>query len=35
MTLTPTAIAWLEVQRVAMKATSLSDVIERLAREKM
>lgn len=33
MTLTETAIAWLDQQQVKMKAGSLSDVIERMARE--
>lgn len=33
MTLTETAITWLEHQQREMKAGSLSDVIERMARE--
>jgi hypothetical protein len=32
MTLTETAIAWLEQQQVLMGANSLSDTIERMAR---
>lgn len=32
MTLTQTAIDWLESQRLFLKANSLSDVIERIAR---
>lgn len=35
MTLTKTAIQWLEEKQVEMGANSLSDVIERLAREKL
>ncbi len=35
MTLTETAIAWLNQQQIEMKAGSLSDVIERMAREKL
>jgi len=34
MTLTKTAIKWLEEQRKALGANSLSDVIERMARSK-
>ena len=34
MTLTETAIKWLEHQQIALSANSLSDVIERLARNK-
>ena len=33
LSLTETAIKWLEEQRVQLTASSLSDVIERLARE--
>lgn len=33
MTLTQTAIQWLETQKQEMQANSLSDVIERLARQ--
>jgi hypothetical protein len=35
MTLTQTAINWLEQKQIDMKAGSLSDVIERMAREKL
>lgn len=35
LTLTPTAITWLENKREEMSATSLSDAIERIAREKL
>lgn len=34
MTLTNTAILWLEQKQLSMQAGSLSDVIERMAREK-
>ncbi len=34
MTLTKTAIEWLESQRKTLNANSLSDVIERMARNK-
>jgi hypothetical protein len=34
LSLTPTAIAWLESQRDRLAARGLSDTIERLAREK-
>lgn len=33
MTLTNTAILWLEQKQLSMQAGSLSDVIERMARE--
>ncbi|MFB2771216.1 hypothetical protein ACE1AT_18270 [Pelatocladus sp. BLCC-F211] len=35
MTLTQTAIKWLEQKQLDMKASSLSDVIERMARENL
>jgi hypothetical protein len=35
MTLTETAIQWLEQKQIQMQAGSLSDVIERMAREKL
>lgn len=35
MTLTETAITWLEQKQIEMQAGSLSDVIERMAREKL
>ncbi len=35
MTLTETAIQWLEEKQVKLGANSLSDVIERMAREKL
>lgn len=35
MTLTPTAIKWLEQKQLEIGANSLSDVIERMAREKL
>lgn len=35
MTLTQTAIHWLEQKQNEMQASSLSDVIERMAREKL
>ncbi|MBD2606981.1 hypothetical protein H6G81_21230 [Scytonema hofmannii FACHB-248] len=35
MTLTQTAIEWLEEKQIEMLAGSLSDVIERMAREKL
>ena len=35
MTLTETAIQWLEEKQIEMQAGSLSDVIERMAREKL
>jgi hypothetical protein len=35
MTLTNTAIQWLEQKQVELSANSLSDVIERMAREKL
>ncbi|WP_414582880.1 hypothetical protein [Scytonema sp. PCC 10023] len=35
MTLTQTAIQWLEQKQNEMQASSLSDVIERMAREKL
>jgi hypothetical protein len=35
MTLTETAIQWLEDKQIEMQAGSLSDVIERMAREKL
>ena len=35
MTLTQTAIQWLEEQQTEMEATSASDVIERLARKSL
>lgn len=31
-TITPTALLWLEQKRIELNATSVSDVIERLAR---
>lgn len=33
MTLTETAIKWLEQKQIEIKASSLSDVIERMARD--
>lgn len=33
LTLTATAIAWLETKKAEIHATSISDTIERLARE--
>lgn len=35
MTLTQTAIEWLEQKQIELGANSLSDVIERMAREKL
>lgn len=35
MTLTQTAIQWLEQKQIELGANSLSDVIERMAREKL
>ncbi len=35
MTLTETAIGWLEQKQQEMGANSLSDVVERMAREKL
>lgn len=35
MTLTETAIKWLELKRYELGANSISDTIERLAREKL
>ncbi|MGD1701007.1 hypothetical protein [Dapis sp. BLCC M229] len=35
MTLTETAIQWLEKKQMELGANSLSDVIERMAREKL
>lgn len=35
LTLTSTAIHWLEAKREQMQATSISDTLERLAREKL
>lgn len=35
MTLTETAIKWLEQQQIELGANSLSDVIERMARENL
>ena len=35
MTLTETAIQWLEEKQVELGANSLSDVIERMARKKI
>ncbi len=35
MTLTETAIQWLELKKVELGANSLSDVIERMSREKL
>ncbi len=35
MTLTPTAIQWLEKKQLELGANSLSDVIERMARQKL
>lgn len=35
MTLTQTAIQWLEQKQLELRANSLSDVIERMAREKL
>ncbi len=35
MTLTETAIQWLEQKQIELSANSLSDVIERMAREKL
>ena len=35
MTLTETAIKWLEDQQLELGANSLSDVIERMARKKL
>ncbi|BAZ21994.1 hypothetical protein NIES4073_28750 [Kalymmatonema gypsitolerans NIES-4073] len=35
MTLTETAIQWLEEKQAELSANSLSDVIERMAREKL
>lgn len=35
MTLTETAINWLQKKQMEMQAGSLSDVIERMAREKL
>lgn len=33
LTLTPTAFKWLEEQKILLKANSISDAIERMARE--
>ena len=35
MTLTETAIKWLEQRQIELSANSLSDVIERMARENL
>jgi hypothetical protein len=35
MTLTETAIQWLEQKQIELGANSLSDVIERMARKKL
>ena len=35
MTLTETAIQWLEERKQELRANSLSDVIERMARQKL
>ena len=35
LTLTPTAFKWLEEQKILLKANSISDAIERMARENL
>ncbi|MDB9450569.1 hypothetical protein [Dolichospermum circinale] len=35
MTLTQTAVQWLEQKQIDIKASSISDVIERMARENL